>query len=71
MTKNTLDVQNILGRNDRRLSLIRARPQVGALPQNPTTGIVSGAINLGGSLRDVPDCGERVDIRHFAGHVRT
>ena len=71
MTNNTPGVQNLLGRNDHSLSLVRARPEAGALSQNSTTGIVSGAIDLCGPLRDVSDRDERVDVRHLARHLPT
>ena len=68
---NTPGLQNLLGRNDQCLSLVRARPETGTLPQNPTTGIVSGAIDLDGPLRVMPDRGERVDVRHLARDLPT
>ncbi len=68
---NTPGVQNLLGRNDQCLSLIRARPETGALPEDSTTGIVSGAIDLDGPLCDMPDRGERVDVRHLARDLPT
>ena len=71
MTNNTPVVQNLLGRNNHRQSLVRARPEAGTLPQNSTTGIVYGAIDLDSPLRDVPDCGERVVIQHRTRHLRT
>ena len=70
-TNNTPVVQNLLGRNYPCQSLVRARPEAGALPQNSTTGIVYGAIDLDGPLRNVPDRGERVVIRHRTRHLRT
>jgi len=64
-------VQSLLDRNNPRQSLLRARPQAGTLPQNSTTSVISGAIDLIYPLRDVPDRGERVDVRHRTEHLRT